>query len=74
MAAEGYHLGRETLRRKYARRFWYTPFAVGAALIWAGHRGVKRKIAIALRSPKALKKLIKPIVFLCRQGLSGINM
>ena len=37
-----HHLGRKTLRRKYARRFWYTPFAVGAALIWATLLGVKR--------------------------------
>ena len=36
-----YHLGRKTLRRKYARRFWYTPFAVGAALIWGSVLGVK---------------------------------
>ena len=43
------HLGRETLRRKYARRFLYTPFAVGAALIWAALLGVKRKIADLLR-------------------------
>ena len=37
-----HHLGRKTLRRKYARRFWYTPFAVGAALIWGWVWGVKR--------------------------------
>jgi hypothetical protein len=42
---EGYHLGRKNLRRKYARRCWYAPFAVGAALIWAAFLGVKRKIA-----------------------------
>ena len=68
------HLGRKTLRRKYARRFWYTPFAVGAALIWAAHQGVKRKIANVLRSPKSLKKRVKPIVFLSPAGLSGIYM
>ena len=67
-------MGRKTLRRKYARRFLYTPFAVGAALIWAAHRGVKRKIAIVLRRRKALKMLVKPIVVLSRTGLSGINM
>ena len=38
-------MGRKDLRRKYARRFWYAPFAVGAALIWVGFQGVKRKIA-----------------------------
>ena len=42
---EGYHLGRKDLRRNYARRFWYAPFAVGAALIWVVPWGVKRKIA-----------------------------
>jgi len=67
-------LGRKTLRRKYARRFWYTPFAVGAALIWGAYRGVKRNFAILLRWPKALKKPVKPIVFLSAAGLCGINM
>ena len=38
---EGHHMGRKDPRRKYARRFWYTPFAVGAALIWAALWGVK---------------------------------
>jgi len=32
-SCEGYHLGRKDPRRKYARRLWYAPFAVGAALI-----------------------------------------
>ncbi len=67
-------MGRKTLRRKYARRFWYTPFAVGAALIWAGHRGVKPKIADVLRRPKSLKNRVKPIVLLCPDRLSGINI
>ena len=71
---EGYHLGRKTLRRNYARRFRYAPFAVGAALIWGAHQGVKRKIANVLRRPKSLKKPIKPIVFLSSGGLSGIYM
>ena len=34
--------GRKTLRRNYARRFRYTPFSVGAALIWGSVLGVKR--------------------------------
>ena len=72
--AERYHLGRKTLRRKYARRFWYTPFAVGAALIWGAHWGVKRNFALVLRRLSALKKPVKPIVFLCLARLSGINM
>jgi hypothetical protein len=38
----GNRLGRKTLRRNYARRFRYTPFAVGAALIWGSVWGVKR--------------------------------
>jgi hypothetical protein len=38
----GNRLGRKTLRRNYARRFRYTPFAVGAALIWGWVWGVKR--------------------------------
>ena len=67
-------MGRKTLRRKYARRFWYTPFAVGAALIWAAHRGVKPKIEAIFQAPNALKTAVKPIVLLCLPGLSGINM
>ena len=69
-----YHLGRKTLRRKYARRLWYTPFAVGAALIWVAYRGVKPKITAVFRAPNALKMPVKPIVLLCLPGLSGINM
>jgi len=68
------HLGRKTLRRKYARRFWYTPFAVGAALICAAYRGVKPKIEAIFQAPNALKMPVKPIVLLCLPGLSGINM
>ena len=67
-------MGRKTLRRKYARRFWYTPFAVGAALIWGAHRGVKPKITAVFQGCKALKTPVKPIVLLCQPGLCGINM
>jgi hypothetical protein len=37
-----HRLGQKTLRRNYARRFRYAPFAVGAALIWGSVLGVKR--------------------------------
>jgi len=67
-------LGHKTLRRNYARRFRYAPFAVGAALIWGVILGVKRKIPEILRGLKTLKSFVKPIVLLCRPRLSGINM
>jgi hypothetical protein len=44
------YLGRRTLRCKYTATFFYAPFAVGAALIWAVPWGVKRKIADVLRA------------------------
>ena len=66
--------GRKTLRRNYARRFRYTPFSVGAALIWAALRGVKRKIANVRRPLLSSKKAIKPMVLLWPVGLFGINM
>src|SRR5689334_3529619 len=52
---ESLPLGHKTLRRNYARRFRYAPFAVGAALIWVVLRGVKRKIPEILRCSKMLK-------------------
>jgi hypothetical protein len=36
------YLGQEPYRCKYAQRFLYAPFSVGAALIWGWVWGVKR--------------------------------
>jgi len=54
--------------------FRYAPFAVGAALIWADLWGVKPKMPIFRQTAKALKNRVKPIVLLCPNRLSGINI
>ena len=41
-SGERAYLGQEPFRCKYAQRFLYAPFAVGAALIWGSVLGVKR--------------------------------
>ena len=48
--------------------FSVAPFAVGAALIWGGHRGVKRKVETIRREARGLEKACQTysIVVACR--------
>ena len=70
----GTDLGRKTLHRKYARRFG-TPRSPWEARLYGTVEGtVNRKIAVIWQGVEGAKTPVKPIVLLCPDGLSGINI
>ena len=70
----GNRQGRKTLHRSYARCFG-TPRSPWEPRLYGPTFGVSNgKITIVVQSAKSLKNNVKPIVLLCPNRLSGINM